>query len=403
MIEPKIPADECERLAELRSLHVLDTPREERFDRITRTAQRLFGVQTALITLIDAERQWFKSAQGIDGTETPRNLAFCAHAINDDRVMVVADARTDARFADNPYVTGDPHVRFYAGAPLKGPNGYRLGTLCVLGPQHRGFSAHDEAMLRDLADWAEIELSNLELARALAELRRQEQRKQEFVAVLAHELRTPLTAIRGALGLVSNGAAGELPEKARTLLSTATRNAERLSSLVSDFLDLEKISSGNMVFDMHPTDLNALASQACDDNAALAKSNGMSIDVSVAQQPVLARVDGHRLQQVLTNLLSNATKFSPAGSAIAIDVRIEGAKAALSVRDRGPGIPQEFIARLFQRFAQVNPLNNKTQRGTGLGLSICKALVQGMGGDIRYRAAEGGGSEFVIEFERVTS
>src|SRR5687768_10041521 len=101
MIEPKIPADECERLEELRELHILDTPREERFDRITRTAQRLFGVQTALITLIDAERQWFKSAQGIDGTETPRNLAFCAHAINDDRVMVVPDAHQDQRFFDN--------------------------------------------------------------------------------------------------------------------------------------------------------------------------------------------------------------------------------------------------------------------------------------------------------------
>ena len=362
----------------------------------------LFNVQTALISLIDVERQWFKSRQGIEGTETPRNLAFCSHAILEDDILVVPDARLDERFAGNPYVLGDPNVRFYAGAPLKGPNGYRVGTLCVLGPQDRSFTRADRALLRDLADWAEIELSNLELARALAALRREDQRKQEFVAMLAHELRTPLTAIRGALGLVSSGAVGSLPAKASALLQTATRNAERLSALVNDFLDLEKFASGDTALEVSPHDLNRLARQAAEDNAALANTCGMRIVTLLQDTPVYANVDANRLTQVLTNLLSNATKFSPAGSAIDLSVRVDDSKAIITVRDRGPGIPVEFVARLFQRFAQVNAIDNKSQRGTGLGLAICKTLIEGMRGDIRYRAAQGGGSEFVIEFERVS-
>lgn len=400
MIEPQTPANEAQRLAELHDLQILDTPPEERFDRITRTAQRLFGVKTALISLIDADRQWFKSKQGLDGEETPRKLAFCSHAILDAQVMVVPDALKDVRFADNPFVTDEPNVRFYAGAPLKGPNGYPVGTLCVLGPQERSFSTKDEAMLRDLADWAEIELSNLELARALAELRQQERSKQEFVAMLAHELRTPLTAIRGALGLVNSGTTGALPPKAQTLIATANRNAERLTALINDFLDLEKIAGGNMPLELVPTDLNVVAQQASEDNAALASANDIKIELSLDSAPVVAEVDAPRLAQVLTNLLSNATKFSPAGSAIDVNVKAHGEKAVLSVRDRGPGIPQDFIAKLFQRFAQAGALDNKGQRGTGLGLAICKALVNGMRGDIRYRPREGGGSEFEIEFDR---
>lgn len=401
MIEPRIPVDERERLAELQALHVLDTPPEERFDRITRTAQRLFGVQTALISLIDAERQWFKSKQGLESEETPRKYAFCAHAILDDEVMVIPDAREDQRFSGNPLVLGAPNIRFYAGAPLKGPRGHRVGTLCVLGPDIRTFSLKDQALLRDLANWAEMELSNHELAQALAQLREQEQRKQEFVAMLAHELRTPLTAIRGALGLVNSGAAGELPPKAKTLITTANRNSERLSDLINDFLDLEKIACGNMVFELEPRDLNAVARQAAEDNAAVMNAASITMSLQVASQPVMASVDQKRLAQVLTNLLSNATKFSPPSSRIDLTVRAEGTSAVIRVRDHGPGIPSEFVPRLFQRFAQVNTVENKSQRGTGLGLAICKALMDGMHGQISYRPAEGGGSEFALAFDRL--
>jgi diguanylate cyclase (GGDEF)-like protein len=162
--KPDIPSNEVSRLETLHALNILDTPREERFDRVTRLARHLFQVPMALVTLIDANRQWFKSTAGLDARETPRDTSFCAHAIHDDNIMVVPNALADSRFADNPNVTGEPHVRFYAGCPLKAPNGARLGTLCIVDRQARALSAEDLAALRDLAAIVEDELAALQMA-----------------------------------------------------------------------------------------------------------------------------------------------------------------------------------------------------------------------------------------------
>ncbi|HEX5360953.1 MAG TPA: sensor domain-containing diguanylate cyclase [Fluviicoccus sp.] len=164
MQSPDFPPDEAFRLRTLTSLSILDTPPEERFDRLTRLAQRLFDVPIALVSLIDSNRQWFKSCQGLDVRETPRDVSFCAHAILGNDLLVVPDAAADARFADNPLVTGEPFIRFYAGCPLKAPNGSLLGTLCVIDRQAREFSHDDRAALRDLAAIVEQELAILFLA-----------------------------------------------------------------------------------------------------------------------------------------------------------------------------------------------------------------------------------------------
>jgi len=159
MQEPVKPENESERLAELCGLHILDTAGEERFDRITRTAQKMFGVQIALISLVDAERQWFKSKQGLAAEQTPRDISFCGHAILGSEVFVVEDASLDPRFSDNPLVTQAPFIRFYAGVPVTGALGYKLGTLCIIDSKPRVFSADDDATLQDMASWVEAELS----------------------------------------------------------------------------------------------------------------------------------------------------------------------------------------------------------------------------------------------------
>jgi len=161
---PEIPRDEQARLRSLKSLDILDTPAEERFDRLTRMARRLFGVPIALVSLIDENRQWFKSAAGLDVRETPRAISFCGHAILDDQILVVPDARADARFSDNPLVLGDPEIRFYAGCPLRAPDGSRLGTFCIIDRTPRALGAEDLEMLRDLAALAEREITTVELA-----------------------------------------------------------------------------------------------------------------------------------------------------------------------------------------------------------------------------------------------
>ena len=152
MTPAPIPIDEEQRLLALRALLVLDTPPEERFDCITRFAASEFGVSVALVSLVDENRQWFKSRTGIDACETARDISFCGHAIEGSGVFVIEDARLDTRFSDNPLVTGDPFIRFYAGAPLILPGGMRVGTLCVIDTKPRTFSRIDQAILASLGE-----------------------------------------------------------------------------------------------------------------------------------------------------------------------------------------------------------------------------------------------------------
>ena len=159
MLSAPFPKNELARLACLRSLNILDTAPEERFDQLTRIARRLFAVPIAQVTLVDADRQWFKSGAELPVTETPRDYSFCAHAILDDELMHVENALEDERFFDNPLVTGDPQIRFYAGCPLR-VGEHRLGTLCLIDSQPRPFSAEDARMLRDLAQMAELNLTS---------------------------------------------------------------------------------------------------------------------------------------------------------------------------------------------------------------------------------------------------
>ncbi|EIJ0968932.1 sensor domain-containing diguanylate cyclase [Vibrio vulnificus] len=159
MQTPKKPDNEPQRIADLHSLHILDTAAEERFDRITRIARRLFDVPIALVSLVDEDRQWFKSCIGLNASETPRDISFCGHAILGTDTLIVEDASQDARFADNPLVTGEPHIRFYAGVPLMFEHSSCLGTLCIIDSKPRTLNEDERLDLIDLAKMAERELA----------------------------------------------------------------------------------------------------------------------------------------------------------------------------------------------------------------------------------------------------
>jgi GAF domain-containing protein len=158
MISPGIPADEAQRLRALHNLHILDTAAEERFDRITRLAVKVFDLPIAYVALVDENRQWFKSKCGLDSEETTRDVSFCGHAILEDQTLVIPDALQDERFHDNPLVTGPPHVRFYAGRPLRAPGGEKVGTLCLVSTEPREMDASELKTLDELADLVEREL-----------------------------------------------------------------------------------------------------------------------------------------------------------------------------------------------------------------------------------------------------
>ncbi len=164
MQTPYKPADEASRLEALRRLNILDTLPEERFDRLTRLVKKLFGVPIALVSLVDRDRQWFKSRQGLDAPETSREISFCGHAILGDEVFMIPDASKDERFHDNPLVADDPGIRFYAGCPLTLPGGSRPGTLCLIDREPRQLDAEELDLLRDLAQMVEQELAAVQLA-----------------------------------------------------------------------------------------------------------------------------------------------------------------------------------------------------------------------------------------------
>lgn len=164
MKKPDIPQDEVSRLKTLESLNILDTPPDERFDCLTRMAKQLFDVPIALVSLVDEDRQWFKSSTGLDVSETHRDISFCGHAILDDNIFLIPDAEKDERFEDNPLVVNDPKIRFYAGCPLRSLNGSKLGTLCIIDQAPRNLSDDELQSLQDLASMVERELAAIEMA-----------------------------------------------------------------------------------------------------------------------------------------------------------------------------------------------------------------------------------------------
>lgn len=635
---PPTPSNESSRLAALLRFELLDTPAEAMFDNITALAAQICETPIALISLVDAERQWFKSRQGLDARETPRELAFCAHAINGETLFEVENALLDPRFRDNPLVTGAPDIRFYAGMPLADSEGHNLGTLCVIDRQPRQLSVQQKGALKLLAQQA-INLFELRLQTrqqqeqaalhkailssvgtavlitdmaglirqaspgvlpllgyevdalvgqslglvlpdeerqlqpdsvrpsfncgseqaTLHELRARhrkgqripvlfslapiamdgsaqmgylcilndlsyreealqrlrhiaeqlpgvvyqfqlysdgrscfpyaseglrdvyglqpeevredassvfarihpddllavtasiqtsaehlsvwhreyrflhpikgliwlegrampqpraddsilwhgfitditqrkhlEQMKNEFVSTVSHELRTPLTSIAGSLGLINGEALGPVPNAMREMLLIAQSNSQRLRQLIDDLLDMDKLLAGKMSFIPQQLDIDSFLAECVTSHQGFARQH--DVQLSYTGGPVAqVTADPMRLQQVLSNLLSNALKFSPAGSQVLLSAQALGGQIRILVVDQGPGVPAEFVDRLFEKFSQADASDRRQKGGTGLGLAISKELMERMGGCIGFYPRPGGGSVFWVE------
>ena len=641
MSPPRIPGNEAQRLQALESYRVLDTPPEKGFDDLTVIAAEVLDVPIALISLVDADRQWFKSRYGLDLLQTSRDVSFSGHVVAEERLMVVEDALKDTRFSDNPLVIGEPFVRFYAGFPVRTNEGHVLGAVCAIDHEQRTLTEKQRTVLKRLAaqavnqlemrrklflltdyerlfensnampailsldgyfrrvngawsrmlGYSEAELlsrpvlefvheddveavrneasklleksmetatfsnrflcadgsykwllwhatSNIEderihavahdetprrkaeecvkealsevcdrearlsaivgsavdaiitidtdgiietvnpageklfgyaarelvgqnvhilmpsphrenhdrhianylvtgnskiigigrevvarrkdgtsfpvelavsemqigdkpmftgILRDVSERKKIERMKSEFVATVSHELRTPLTSIRGSLGLLAEGQMGELSEKASEMIKIARNNSCRLVRLVNDILDIEKIESGRLEFQLTQVDLSQAVHEAIENHRGLAAEKAVRVEETGELPELYVQADLDRLTQVLVNLLSNAVKFSPDGGVVDVSVVERGDRARVAIRDCGAGIPEEFRSRIFQRFAQADSSDTRKNPGTGLGLSITKAIVERLGGTIGFEDADGGGARFFFE------
>jgi PAS domain S-box-containing protein len=270
-----------------------------------------------------------------------------------------------------------------------------------------GMTAHEEAWLDATGRGfdAEVVITGLEfdgqpavqlVVRDVSERSSIERMKTEFVSTVSHELRTPLTSILGSLGLLLGGVAGAIPGEARRMLELAERNGRRLLRLVNDLLDLDRLGAGRMSFHREATELAPLVEHAVAAHRDYGRTCGVELRCEGELGGALVDVDGERFQQVLANLLSNAVKYAPEGSEVRISLeRVEG-ELEVAVSDSGPGIPDEFQPKLFERFVQADGSDTRRAGGTGLGLAISKGIIERLGGRIGFTSETGVGTTFWV-------
>lgn len=386
------------RLAALHSYGILDTPPEAAFDDITRMAMMICGTPVAVISLIGADRQWFKSEAGIGLGELPFVSSIFAHSTHGADVFVVPDLHRDERFANHPLVTNSPGMRFYAGAPLQTAEGHTLGTVCVLDRVPRELDAEQTGALRSLARQVMVlfefrrtaRLTNVLLAdadRLNAALGRADADKDEILSMIAHELNSPLAIIRGTADALTSGLIQQDQDRLEAYREISA-SSRRLRRVVENMLALTRGSATDQESEMEPQRLQHSFDAAIAEHTHLHPGS----EVRLRLAPDLPVVYGEPtcLDQMVTNLLSNAAKYGAAREPITIAAEPWGSRVLVSVSNEGPLLNPENIERLFAPFYRESA-NRPAAPGVGLGLAVCRRLAEVQGGRIWAVARPGGG------------
>ena len=385
---PKLqPLAETRRLAVLESYGILDTPRESAFDDITRIASAICGSPIALISLVETDRQWFKSEIGLGVRETPIEESFCAHALLEHDVLVVSDPASDPRFAGNPLVTGDFGLKFYAGALLKSADGAALGTLCVLDTVNRTISAEQLDSLRALARQT---MAQLELRKLLRETERTSQYRARLLAAAGHDLRSPLMAAMMSVERVLEDA----PPQHLQRLNIAQ---ESLGTLKNSFNTLLSAASGNSTFTLAQfaqTDLQKILTSVFEASLPAAKRKSIRLDMVPTRLGV--KSDAAQLETLVGNLVTNALKYTENGGRVLFGCRRSKRHVEIQIIDTGIGMDVSMINDMFGAFRQADAASE----GLGLGLWIVRTTAEALGIDVAVDSVPAKGTRFVLRIPR---
>jgi K+-sensing histidine kinase KdpD len=388
-----LPQNETVRLEALRQYQILDTICETAFDDLTRLAAQICGTPIALISLIDESRQWFKSKVGLNSESTARELAFCSHAIlQPNDTLIIPDTLLDKRFATNPLVTSDPYIRFYAGAPLITPEGYALGTLCVIDRIPRQLNSEQLEALQALSRQV---MTQMELKRNLYKLERittaEQQQLEYLISALSHDLRTPLLATRGTLYAMLGGAFGSVSDIWREVLEDCCQANEDLLKLVETLLNVSRYkteyckSLNCQILNWKNIFVEAIIRS----NTTWKKKCAIRYKVPFSLPIVCG--DSLEIQRVVQTLVDNAAKVSRPDDKITLEVALFGfEKVKILVRSNGSGIFSLDKERLFKSFIQGRGRHNIDN----LGLYLCHQIVEAHKGTINVESTLDEGTTF---------
>ena len=381
MQKPATPSNERARIKELQSFNILDTLPEEEYDNITKIASEIAQTPIGLVSLIDTDRQWFKSHHGLDATQTPRDLAFCAHAINDqDNLLEISDARKDDRFFDNPLVTDAPNVIFYAGMPLVTDSGNALGTLCVIDHQPKKLTSKQkeaiQALAKQVVHLLELRKTKADLEESQSNLLDQVRTLEEFANITALDMKSPLANIVMIADVIQEDYEGDIPEEAIEL----TKNIQLCAHHTCDYID--SIAHYSKVYDLVLEDPRQYDMQSLIEGAwsetdhhgeGVLECTNCNTDVSINYGAVWA---------IFKELFSNAINFAQSPCTVRVSMQSTEEAYEFTVTDNGPGMTKEEIDTAFDLFSKFVYEDRYGVPTTGIGLAVVKKLVEGLDGSV---------------------
>jgi len=396
MIAPKKHIKETERLAELKSYNILDTLPDQDYDGLTKIAAQICDVPIALISLVDNDRQWFKSSFGLEATETPRDLSFCGHAINDkDNALIVEDARKDQRFFDNPLVVGGPKVIFYTGVPLKSSNGLPLGTLCVIDSKPRVLSdSQNEALTalsKQVVNLLALRKKNFKLNDLVTQLEEKNSDLEQFAYAASHDIKSPLSNISNLAGMFLADYKDKIDSKGINIIDLIIKSTEQsykfLDRLMEYSTKLDQLSDLK-----EDVTITAFKKDILDYYA-----NDQILKLSFSTTLKKLHINSVIVGQILTNLINNAEKYTDKPTVnVNIDISETDTHYKFNVSDNGPGIKKEYLEKIFKIFVKLSKTDKYGNEGAGLGLPIVSKLVSKSGGTIEASSEINKGSSFIF-------
>ncbi len=411
MIAPQPTPDELERLAALFRYDILDTPTESEFDELAQMAAELCNVKIALISLIDQERQWFKACVGLNAKETPREISFCGHAIHHEEIFEISDAKEDVRFADNPLVTEEPYIRFYAGKPLEAFDGRKLGTLCIIDPEPRTLNEKERRILNFLGKQVEKQLAlrlhlrqseqGLQLIRAQAEqLEAKNKVQNQLISVLAHDLRSPVASLESVVDAFDRDFFS--PEQTGKLIQELRPELTRTSSQLNQVLEWVQKQLKSEDTELTPFSVEAIAEESLSwiEQRAFEKQVTLVKDIEANVQalglPELVQI-------IWRNLLGNAIKYCSPKDQVTLFAHRDQDDIILGVKDTGLGMTPQTLESMRNNQRQASVIGTDNEQGTGLGLILCRTYLQKMNSQLEIESELSVGSTFSFRLATVST